>query len=207
MRVGGGDPRAEIEAFFENRAKRALRLAVRNERAGKHALAMEWNSVGVRYRRWLDWLIAESPGGAGAMRGPLPPAPSPQERGGVFDLQRGRGLVSISEAELQRQIVEALEVMRFKVLVTTVKIRSKDPRHHRTGQSKGIPDLIVSKEQWIKGIWLGLEVKSENGRVRPEQQELARLGRIVIVRSLDEAIEAARTADGELRRAGGTRTG
>lgn len=202
MRVGGGDPRAEIEAFFENRAKRALRLAVRNERAGKHALAMEWNSVGVRYRRWLDWLIAESPGGAGAMRGPLP-----RRGGGVFDLQRGRGLVSISEAELQRQIVEALEVMRFKVLVTTVKIRSKNPKHHRTGQSKGIPDVIISKPQWMEGIWLGLEVKSENGRVRPEQQELARLGRIVIVRSLDEAIEAARTADGELRRAGGTRTG
>lgn len=107
----------------------------------------------------------------------------------------------ISEAELQGQIVQALRLMGYVVLVTTVKIRSKNPRHHQTGQTKGIPDLIISKPQWVVGSWLGLEIKNEKGRVRPEQQALADLGRIVIVRSLDEAIVAARTADGELRRA------
>lgn len=119
--------------------------------------------------------------------------------GGAFEAQEQHYV--ISEAELQGQIVQALRLMGYVVLVTTVKIRSKNPRHHQTGQTKGIPDLIISKPQWVVGSWLGLEIKNEKGRVRPEQQALADLGRIVIVRSLDEAIVAARTADGELRRA------
>lgn len=67
MCVGIGRPvsekgtQAEIASFFENRAKRAVRLAKRAENAGKLELAQAWRTAEKRYRFWLSWLNAEHP--------------------------------------------------------------------------------------------------------------------------------------------------
>jgi hypothetical protein len=58
----------------------------------------------------------------------------------------------------------------------------------RYGTSKGIPDLLVWRVGWHG--FVGLEVKTPTGRVRPEQRALADAGALVIVRSLDDALAA-----------------
>ena len=52
----------------------------------------------------------------------------------------------------------------------------------------GLPDLLITHEAWPCGEWLGLEMKTPTGKVRPEQQRLADLGRVVIVRGVHEGL-------------------
>lgn len=63
-----------------------------------------------------------------------------------------------------------------------------------SGSSEGVPDLLVSRNGW--GFLIGLEVKTEAGRVRPMQQALANAGITWIVRSFDDALAAVREVEG-----------
>lgn len=103
--------------------------------------------------------------------------------------------VTMSEADVQAQIVDALRYMGHIVLVTS-------RQRHRCrkcgawgsggdGCDKGIPDLLVN----IGGAtWLGLEVKGPRTRLSPEQRFLEADGRIRIVRSVEDALAAVRGA-------------
>lgn len=103
--------------------------------------------------------------------------------------------VTMSEADVQAQIVDALRYMGHIVLVTS-------RQRHRCrkcgawgsggdGCDKGIPDLLVSLDD---ARWLGMEVKGPRTRVSPEQRSLAADGRIRIVRSVEDALAAVRGA-------------
>jgi hypothetical protein len=99
-----------------------------------------------------------------------------------------------SEADVQRTIRDALTCLGFLVLQTTVRVR-RCPQcgkvgAGRYGTSKGIPDLLVRAKNWPPHVWKALEVKGPSTRVSREQQVLADVGAIVIVRSLEDALAA-----------------
>lgn len=65
---------------------------------------------------------------------------------------------------------------------------------------KGVPDLICCQ----KGRFIGIEVKTETGRVSPEQEEFIRRineagGLAFVARSLDDVIETLQLSDRFLR--------
>lgn len=117
-----------------------------------------------------------------------------------------------TEHEIQSLIVEHLrKVRRCEVLETfnglhgrvAAMAREKGMKvgHKAT---KGVPDLLVSKPSWVKGCWLGLELKKAKGVLSPEQAELHRCGRIVIVRSIEEADLALAEFERAMKGQGGT---
>jgi hypothetical protein len=87
------------------------------------------------------------------------------------------------EEDLQAVIRVRLEMAGYVVLSTTVrKVRSG------YGASPGIPDLLVTRHGW--NAFIGLEVKTQRGRVREAQRRLVQLGAVCIVRSLEDALAA-----------------
>lgn len=100
-----------------------------------------------------------------------------------------------TEHELQADIVRMLQVRGYDVMVTTA-YRQKGG----TGVQKGIPDLLVHRDDWGPGVLVGLEVKRP-GRVKWSslEQELAWVdGQTIVVQSVLAAIAAVenRGADG-----------
>jgi hypothetical protein len=94
------------------------------------------------------------------------------------------------ESELQSSIVRMLRALGFVVKSTN----TYDRRRARVmAQDKGIPDLLVSHSDFAPK-WIGMEVKTPGGKMKPEQQALLDEGRIVVVRSLQEALESVRRA-------------
>lgn len=63
-----------------------------------------------------------------------------------------------------------------------------------TGQSPGIPDLIVTRESWPIGLWRGVEMKGPKTPLSAEQELLLAQGRISAVRTAAEARECADAA-------------
>lgn len=101
-----------------------------------------------------------------------------------------------TEAQIQNTILDGLRALGYTVLSTSEHRRAiACPHCHGLftpsggrGVDKSIPDLLVGDEQG--GVWIGLEVKSASGRLRPGQAELATKGLIRVVRSLEEALDA-----------------
>ena len=91
----------------------------------------------------------------------------------------------MTESDLQASIVSSLRKLGYTVLSTSARV-SRGIR----GVTKGLPDLMVTHRSWETGIWLGLEVKLPKGAIKPEQKELLEAGRIVVVRSWDDAWRA-----------------
>ena len=89
----------------------------------------------------------------------------------------------VREADLVKGIVEGLRYRGRTVLVLS------QWRGDKAGSTPGAPDILVwcPKRCW----WLGLEAKTPSGRIRPEQRALMEAGMVVVVRSIDEAFEAA----------------
>lgn len=58
------------------------------------------------------------------------------------------------------------------------------------GRQAGVPDLLVSHEEWPAGVWFGVEVKGSHTAVSSAQQELRAAQRIVVARSFEEAWNA-----------------
>ncbi len=100
------------------------------------------------------------------------------------------------EDEIQKQIVQGLSALGFLVLVTSRRV--KRCRHcgnwqsGKDGAARGIPDLLVSRQGWRQ--WVGAEIKSATGRLRPEQQELHERGLTLVWRSWEDALAWARVA-------------
>ncbi|MBL8060992.1 MAG: hypothetical protein JNK63_09795, partial [Chthonomonas sp.] len=90
----------------------------------------------------------------------------------------------IRESDLQATIVAALEQAGFRVKHTSA-FRQKGA----SGVSKGIPDLLVSHAD-LKWIYIGLEVKTATGAVRPEQRQAQEDCEYMIVRSVEDALDA-----------------
>jgi hypothetical protein len=107
----------------------------------------------------------------------------------------------VSEADIQRTIVEGLRLHGYTVLVTNPsrvflscpKCGSRvDPRFRG---DKGVPDLLVTHRMAAPGLWLGLEVKRPGGVAsNAEQKELIDAMAVVVVTSFDEAFAAAQGA-------------
>lgn len=99
--------------------------------------------------------------------------------------------ITPSEDDVQATIVEALRLLGYVVLVTSR--RRKRCRvcgafsSGGDGCDRGIPDLLVSLGD---GRWLGLEVKGPKTRLSPEQRGLQAAGRIIVVRSVKDALQA-----------------
>lgn len=120
-------------------------------------------------------------------------------------IQPGRQSIALRETEagLQAAIVQALTLTGHVVLETSEHRRGQTcPRCGQwqvlaggRGTSKGVPDLLVTDEDWPVGVWVGLEVKTRDGRVSPAQQALSDRGRIVVVRSVEEALVAVGKAE------------
>jgi hypothetical protein len=53
----------------------------------------------------------------------------------------------------------------------------------------GLPDLFVTHPEWPVGEWLGIELKTETGKLRPAQKELHDKGRTVVARSVAGGLE------------------
>ena len=98
------------------------------------------------------------------------------------------------ESDLVAAIVETLQLRGYIVQ----RCNQQDAR--RSG-SDVLPDLFVTHPDWPLWRWLGMEVKTSIGRVgtkRPgrnqfvgySQKDLLDFGRIVIVRSVEAAIQA-----------------
>lgn len=98
-----------------------------------------------------------------------------------------------AEDDVQSQIVQWLRANGYLVQVTTRRVKKCRqcgawPRKG-DGATRGIADLLVRHPAWPNGIWLAIEVKRP-GTVRwssPEQKQLAIVGDIVVVQSIEDA--------------------
>jgi hypothetical protein len=91
-----------------------------------------------------------------------------------------------SEDELQANIVDYLR-LKCRLTVLQTNLAKRHPVC-----DKGVPDLIVTSDAWPRGCWLGLEIKTDAGKLSPEQKDLEARDRIVVVRSMEEAEAACR---------------
>lgn len=102
---------------------------------------------------------------------------------------KGLPLTETSESIVKRETKQALEQCGFTVLQTA--------SHKRSYNTKGTPDLFVSLGDFL---WIGIEMKRPGGRVRPEQQELARGKRVLICDNTADAISAVMAIQEQQRR-------
>lgn len=63
------------------------------------------------------------------------------------------------------------------------------------GATQGVPDLIVCRDNWPLAVMAGIEMKGAKTAVSEAQEQLAAAGRIVIVRSYEDALAAADRVD------------
>ena len=98
-------------------------------------------------------------------------------------------VVRPSEGQIQSATIAYLRGHGFIVLQTSVRVRTN------TGQTPGIPDLLVSREEWPAGAWIGFEVKAQKGVPTPEQELLLAQGRTFLVRDFETAVTIAKMAD------------
>jgi hypothetical protein len=94
-----------------------------------------------------------------------------------------------TEASIQATLKHALEACGY-IVGEVGKARSAKAAGCYIGNTNGLPDLFITHPQWPVGEWLGLELKTPTGKVRPEQQRLADAGRVVIVRGVYEGLDA-----------------
>ena len=105
--------------------------------------------------------------------------------------------VSKSEAQIQKEILKWLsclpksEVFAWRNYVGPIVRGSGDSKFYTKNPCPGRPDIEVV----IYGRYVGLEVKTKKGKLRPEQitfkESIEKVGGIYfVVRSLDDAIKA-----------------
>jgi hypothetical protein len=107
-----------------------------------------------------------------------------------------------SEAAVQAAIVEDLRQCGYEVLETSERRKRERCPHCREyfiprkgrGTTPGVPDLLVTRETFAPGWFIGIEVKGPRTAIRPAQRDLARRRRIFIVRSVPEALRAVACA-------------
>lgn len=99
------------------------------------------------------------------------------------------------EEPVQQAIVAALELRGYSVWTTSRQhCRCADCGSFRRtkgdGVTRGLPDLLVWRDEWPSDRMVALEVKGPSTALSPEQVELVRIGRVRIVRSVRDALEA-----------------
>ena len=67
------------------------------------------------------------------------------------------------------------------------------------GNTVGAPDLFLRLRTWVPNVWIGVEVKAPGGRARPAQAALADINAIVIVDTVEDAMDAVNAAATLLR--------
>lgn len=116
----------------------------------------------------------------------------------ALQLARKRGrtvkkrLLESREEDVQKVIVDGLRLLGYTVLVTTHRVRRcQCGRWGRGdyGATKGVPDLLVRRKNWNDGVYVGLEVKGPKTPLSREQKALLAEGGLVVVRSLEDALE------------------
>ncbi len=99
---------------------------------------------------------------------------------------------------MQQAICNTLQTFGFMVLSTS-EHRSSERCPHCTriftpssgrGTTPGVPDLIVTHPQFPRYLFAGLEVKGPRTVVSPAQLHLEQAGRIRVIRSAEEALQA-----------------
>lgn len=84
----------------------------------------------------------------------------------------------MTESEIRRLIYRAFDKMGVTYISTSDNRKSRNTR--------GCPDIFV----WV-GHWEGIDVKTPEGKLSPEQEEHVREHRMWIVRSVEEAVYLA----------------
>ena len=105
-----------------------------------------------------------------------------------------------TEASIQATLKHALEACGY-IVGEVGKARSAKAAGCYVGNTTGLPDLFITHPDWPTGEWLGLELKTPTGKVRPEQQRLADAGRVVICRGVAEGLRVVRDREEKLARA------
>jgi hypothetical protein len=96
------------------------------------------------------------------------------------------------ESDVLQTVRQGLELLGYEVL------RVGQWRADRGGQDAGCPDLLVSRDTWKPGVWLGLECKGTRTRLSAEQRRLHAAGRIHIVRNWEQARAVVEEFEGDL---------
>lgn len=110
-----------------------------------------------------------------------------------------------NEAVFQQQVKTLLTACGY-IVIEVGKSRGKTrcpickSYHHSTGwqgNTVGAPDIYVHKKEW-QGIAVGIELKTEKGAVRKEQQEFADKEITTICRTLEDVIQKVMSIDNRL---------
>lgn len=103
------------------------------------------------------------------------------------------------EEDVQAAILKELSARGYRVMQTTVRYKRQNCYSCGAavvsfkggyGATPGIPDLLVTRDDWRPGVFIGIEVKSASGRPTDAQKELLGHGRIFVVRNVAEALAA-----------------
>ena len=103
-----------------------------------------------------------------------------------------------SEKQLQTQVVYLLKLLGYTVMETG-KSRSKQKckacgaMSYATGwqgNTAGLPDLYIHSSKWPTALAVAIELKTQTGTVRKEQQELYEKGLSSICRSITCVLNA-----------------
>lgn len=91
-----------------------------------------------------------------------------------------------TEASIQATLKQALETLGYIVGEVNKGRKRRDAVYFQTA---GLPDLFVTHPEWPAGEWLGIELKTATGKLRPAQKELNDKGRTVVARSVAGGLE------------------
>ncbi|MEO7716290.1 MAG: hypothetical protein ABIY70_08800 [Capsulimonas sp.] len=107
------------------------------------------------------------------------------------------------EEDVQSDTIADLTARGYTILQTSVRYRLMEcPECHEmirwtgdTGQTPGIPDLLVRNPTWPVGAWLGLEMKGKKTPVSDAQKTLNKASAIVIAKTSGQALAFVLMAD------------
>lgn len=111
------------------------------------------------------------------------------------------------EEDVQAAVIVALRERGLRVMETSVRyrlVRCEECGHGfrwygHTGQSAGIPDLLVRSDAWPVAMWLGLEIKGAKTKLSQEQTDLLAASGIEVARTPAQALAAVERADARMR--------
>jgi hypothetical protein len=109
------------------------------------------------------------------------------------------------EAVFQQQVRTLLSACGYTVIeVGKSRGKTRCPTcktyHYSTGwqgNTIGAPDIYIHRKEW-HGLAVGIELKTEKGVVRKEQQELATQELTTICRSLEDVVDVIKRIDSRM---------
>lgn len=149
----------------------------------------------------IDDINAFGPQNAAKLQEALAQPMNPRLTGEPADVSNTR------EEVVQVQMIGELRRRGYRVLQASVRYKLvRCPscghcfhNHADTGQSPGIPDLLVRSDAWPAAVWLGVEMKGAKTRLSKAQAELLAAGGIEVARTPAQAWRIVEGADAKLR--------